>query len=176
MKKRKIKFIIVFICVFLSGLVLYHLPQHRQVSMPVCNVTGETVLIEIDVNYYRRLFSKPWIEGTVTFDGEIYQDSRTLWGAVNAGEDRSYWDWDWDFKIPSNRLPGNLQFHKDSNDRLKAFYDCLRFYNIGSKHDFSYVIFTYSNHELNDVVKYYGPAEDIEDARRVAESLGWSFD
>ena len=133
----------VVVSVLLVSLIIYHLPQRRQVSMPVCNAAGEVSYLEIDVNYYRRLFSRPWVEGTVTFDGVVYQDSRSLWGPVNQGEERSYWDWDWYFGDSDSVHPGNLSFHKDDNDRIKAFYDYIQFFELGYQNSFEYVVFNY---------------------------------
>ena len=127
----------VVVSVLLVSLIIYHLPQRRQVSMPVCNAAGEVSYLEIDVNYYRRLFSRPWVEGTVTFDGVVYQDSRSLWGPVNQGEERSYWDWDWYFGDSDSVHPGNLSFHKDDNDRIKAFYDYIQFFELGDQNSFT---------------------------------------
>ena len=176
MKKSLIKVLCILACMFLVGLIIYHMPQHRKVSMSVCNAAGETAQVEIDIKYYRRLFSTSGVEGTVNFDGDVYQDSRSLWGPAREGVDRSYWDWDWYFKDPNKVLPANLSFNKDNNDRIKAFYDRITFFNIGHEFDFSHIIFTYSNHETMDIVKYYGPAETAEEAFQVAEELGWDFD
>ena len=164
------------VCVLLIGLIIYHLPQRRLVSMPVCNAAGEVSYLEIDVNYYRRLFSTPWVEGTVTFDGVVYQDTRSLWGPVNQGKDRSYWDWDWYFGDSNSVLPANLMFHKDNNDRIKAFYGCIQFFDLGNQNSFEHVVFNYSEYKENDVVKYFGPANSLEEARQVSEDLGWYFD
>ena len=166
----------VVVSVLLVSLIIYHLPQRKQVSMPVCSTAGEVSYLEIDVNYYRRLFSRPWVEGTVTFDGVVYQDSRSLWGPVNQGEERSYWDWDWYFGDSDSVHPGNLSFHKDDNDRIKAFYDCIQFFDLGDQNSFEYVVFNYSQYKANDVVKYFGPANSLEEARQLAEELGWHFD
>ena len=165
----------VVVSVLLICLILYHLPQRRQVAMPVCNAAGEASYLEIDVNYYRRLFSTPWVEGTVTFDGVVYQDSRSLWGPADQGADRSYWDWDWYFGDSNSVRPANLRFHKDDNDRIKAFYDYIEFFDLGNQNSFEHVVFNYSKYKANDVVKYFGPAASVEEAQQVAEDLGWYF-
>ena len=165
----------VVVSVLLICLILYHLPQRRQVTMPVCNADGEVSYLEIDVNYYRRLFSTPWVEGTVTFDGVVYQDSRSLWGPADQGADRSYWDWNWYFGDSNSVRPANLRFHKDDNDPIKAFYDYIEFFDLGNQNSFEYVVFNYSKYTANDVVKYFGPAASVEEAQQVADDLGWYF-
>lgn len=165
----------VVVSVLLICLILYHLPQRRQVTMPVCNADGEVSYLEIDVNYYRRLFSTPWVEGTVTFDGVVYQDSRSLWGPADQGADRSYWDWDWYFGDSNSVRPANLRFHKDDNDRIKAFYDYIEFFDLGNQNSFEHIVFNYSKYKANDVVKYFGPAASVEEAQQVADDLGWYF-
>ena len=166
----------VILCTLLVSLIIYHLPQRQQTSMPVCNAAGDVSYLQIDVNYYRRLFSTPWVEGTVTFDGVIYYDSRTLWGPADAGEDRSYWDWDWFFSDSATALPGNLHFYIKDNDAIKAFQNYIYFFNIGHQNAFDYVTFIYGTDDTNQPVKYYGPAQSVEEARQVAEDLGWHFD
>lgn len=174
MKKSRI-LLIVLAVVLLAGLIIYHLPHHWQVSMPVCSADGEVSTLQIDVNYYRRLFSTPWVEGTVTFDGVVYQDSRSLWGPADQGADRSYWDWDWYFRDSNSVRPANLRFHKDDNDRIKAFYDYIEFFDLGNQNSFEYVVFNYSQYKANDVVKYFGPAASVAEAQQVADDLGWYF-
>ena len=164
------------LCTLLIGLIVYHLPQRRRVTMPVCSAAGEVSYLEINVNYYRRLFSTPWVEGTVTFDGVVYQDSRSLWGPADQGADRSYWDWDWYFGDSNRVRPANLRFHKDDNDRIKAFYDYIEFFDLGNQNSFEHVVFNYSKYKANDVVKYFGPAASVEEAQQVAEDLGWLWD
>lgn len=175
MKKRRIG-IAVLVCTLLAGLIIFHFPRHRQISMPVCNAAGETVQLEIDVNYYRRLFSRPWVEGSVSFDGVVYYDSRTLWGPANQGAERSYWDWDWYFGETDAIQPANLRFYKPDNDRIKAAGNCITFYEIGVKNSFDYVIFTKTTDTANGFVFYYGPATTADEARRVADEFGWNFD
>ena len=162
------------VCVLLIGLIIYHLPQRRLVSMPVCNAAGEVSYLEIDIKYYRRLFSRPWVEGTVTFDGVVYHDSKSAWG--ERQKDGSYWDWDWWFKAPDNVLPANLWFYKKDNDPIKMFDNFIAFYDLGNENSFDNVVFTYKNDDMKDFVKYYGPASTVEEARQVSEDLGWYFD
>ena len=82
------------VCALVIGLVAYHLPQHKVVSMPVCNAEGDVSYLEIDVQYYRRLFSTPWVEGlaTTTGAGGIHhggtaKSAATLDGALSTLRD-----------------------------------------------------------------------------------------
>ena len=167
---------VVVVSVLLVSLILYHLPQRRQVSMPVCNTNGEVSYLEIDVNYYRRLFSSPWVEGTVTLNGNVYYDSRSLWGPADQGEDRSYWDWAWYFGDPDQALARNLQFHIKDNDPMMAFQNYIRFLDAGYENSFNEIYFMYGTDDTNKPSYYCGPAQNIEEARQVAESLGWGHD
>ena len=106
---------IVLVCLLLIGLIVYHLPQRRQTAMPVCNASGEVSFLEIDVSYYRRLFSTPWVEGTVTFDGVIYQDYYADLKAGNVeehGNSSSFWGWDFCLAPFNDQLPSNMKFVK----------------------------------------------------------------
>lgn len=161
----------VVVSVLLVSLIIYHLPQRRQVSMPVCNAAGEVSYLEIDVNYYRRLFSTPWVEGTVTFDGVVYYDINSDWGVY------SFWDWGWHFGDTKNLIPDNTIFrNSDKNPMNLDKRNLIVFKDIGSGNMFDTVIFYCLEGASNHATNYYGPASTAEEARQLAEDQGWSFD
>ena len=97
-------------------------------------------------------------------------------GTASQGAERSYWDWDWYFWETDTIKPANLQFYKPDNDRIKAFGNCITFYELGINNSFDYIIFTKTTDTMNGFVRYYGPAQTIEDAQQLAKDLNWSFD
>lgn len=173
MKKLRIC-IIILVCVLLVGVILYHLPQRRQVSMPVCSATGETAQLEIDVKYYRRLFSMPWVKGTVTFNGDTYRDIATHFGRQHDGS--SFWDWVWYFGDPDSIMPANMYFVKEEHDPSKTFQDQIWLADVGNENTFEAIVCFYIQLDNSPDAKLYGPASTIEEARQLSEDQGWYFD
>ena len=190
MKKLRI-LSIVFVCLLLIGLIIYHLPQRRQVAIPVCNADGEVSTLQIDVKYYRRLFSTPWVEGTVTFDGVVYQDYHADLKAGNVeeyGSNSSFWGWDFCLPPVNDLLPDNMRFVKvsSSTDGWDHFSNSMNnILFIGAKDSdafrFDKVMFFYFDEsnkgESGGIpgVLYYGPAATLEEARQIAEEYGYSL-
>ena len=190
MKKARIVAIIL-ICALVLGLLIYHLPQRRQVSMPVCNTAGEVSTLEIDVNYYRRLFSTPWVEGTVTFDGVVYQDYYADLKAGNVeeyGSNSSFWGWDFCLPPVNDLLPDNMRFVKipSSSEGWDHFSNSAN--NIlfmGAKDSdafrFNQIMFFYFDEsdrsESGSIpgILYSGPATTPEEVRQIAEGYGYNF-
>ena len=191
MKKSRI-LLIVLAVVLLAGLIIYHRPHRRQVSMPVCSADGEVSTLQIDVNYYRRLFSTPWVEGTVTFDGVDYRDYHADLKAGNVeehGSNSSFWGWDFCLPPVNDLLPDNMGFVKvpSSTDVLDYFSNSMN--NIifmGAKDSdafrFDQIMFFYfdeSNRSESGSIPgilYSGPAATPEEARQIAEEYGYHFD
>lgn len=191
MKKSRILLIILAVAL-LTGLIIYHRPHHWQVSMPVCSADGEVSTLQIDVNYYRRLFSTPWVEGTVTFDGVVYRDYHADLKAGNVeehGSNSSFWGWDFCLPPVNDLLPDNMRFVKvpSSTDVLDYFSNSMN--NIifmGAKDSdafrFDQIMFFYfdeSNRSESGSIPgilYSGPAATPEEARQIAEDYGYHFD
>ena len=173
MKKSRI-LAIVLICSLILGLFIYHFPQRRRVSMPVCSATGEVSYLEIDIKYYRRLFSIPWVKGTVTFNGDIYRDNATHFGRQQDGA--SFWDWVWYFGDPDSIIPANTHFVKEEYDSSKTFQDEIWLANVGNENTFDAIVCFYIERDNSSDTKFYGPASTVEEARQLAENENWHFD
>ena len=164
----------ILVCALLLGLVIYHLPQRRQVSMPVCNAAGEVSHLEIDVKYYRRLFSMPWVKGTVTFNGDTYRDIATHFGRQHDGS--SFWDWVWYFGDPDSIMPANTYFVREEYDPSKTFQDLILLADVGNENTFEAIVCFYIQHDNSPDTKFYGPASTVEEAKQLAEDQHWHFD
>ena len=178
------------VCALVIGLLIYHLPQRKVVSMPVCNAAGEVSYLEIDVQYYRRLFSTPWVEGTVTFDGVVYHDyyaDLTLSDGKEVGTNSSYWGWDWQFSPNEDTVPSNMDFIKiiPKASAFESVYNMVNriiFFDVNGSDTFDKVVFTYSDESMTDAsghtsgIAYYGPALTVEDAQQIADDLGWKLE
>lgn len=191
MKKSRI-LLIVLAVVLLAGLIIYHLPHHWQVSMPVCSADGEVSTLQIDVNYYHRLFSTPWVEGTVTFDGVVYRDYHADLKAGNVeehGSNSSFWGWDFCLPPVNDTLPDNMKFVKVISstaigDWFSNISNNILFIGANGTDAFNFenVIFFYSD-ESNESesgsipgILYAGPAATPEEARQITEEYGYHFD
>lgn len=163
------------LCTLLIGLIVYHLPQRRRVTMPVCNADGEVSTLEIDVKYYRRLFSIPWVKGTATFDGVTYRDVSSRLGRRQQ-DGYSFWDWVWYFGDPDSVIPANTFFQKEAHDPDKLFQDQIYLYYVGEENTFDTVFFYYIQYDESSSQKYFGPASTIEQARQLVEAQGWLWD
>lgn len=164
----------VILCTLLIGLIIYHFPQRRRVSMPVCSADGETAQLEIDVKYYRRLFSIPWVKGTVTFNGVTYRDNATHFGRQQDGA--SFWDWVWYFGDPNSIIPANTYFVKEEYDPSKIFQDQILLADIGNENTFDAIVCFYIQYDNSQDTKFYGPASTVEEAKQLAEDQHWYFD
>ena len=188
MKKSRILLLVLAVAL-LTGLIIYHLPQRRRVSMPVCNADGEVSTLEIDVKYYRRLFSTPWVEGTVAFDGVVYQDyyaDLKTYNVEEIGSNSSFWGWDWDLSPNKNSRPSNMDFIKIISDETKQNWlrngvNRINFFDVRGNDSFEKVLIIYSDEELTNSsgrisgIPYYGPARTVEEARQIAEEMGYKL-
>ena len=173
MKKARIVAIIL-ICVLVLGLLTYHLPQRRHISMPVCSTTGEATTLQIDVKYYRRLFSIPWMKGTITFNGDTYRDVATYRSRQSKGS--SFWDWVWYFGDPDSIITGNMWFENVEYDTTKTFQDRIMITYLGEGNSLDMISFLYVQFDNSPTQKYFGPASTTEEARQLAEAQGWDVD
>ena len=168
--------ITVLLCTLLISLIVYHLPQRRRVCIPVCSVTGEVSTLEIDVKYYRRLFSIPWMKGTLTFNGDTYRDVATYRSRQSEGV--SFWDWVWYFGDPDSVIPSNRYFENVEYDPSKTFQDEIMITYLGEGNSFDMVSFLFLQFDESeqDTPKYFGPASTIEEAKKLAKDQGWQVD
>lgn len=191
MKKSRILLIILAVAL-LTGLIIYHRPHRRQVSMPVCSADGAVSTLQIDVNYYRRLFSTPWVEGTVTFDGVVYRDYHADLKAGNVeehGSNSSFWGWDFCLPPVNDLLPDNMRFVKvpsssEGWDHFSNSANNILFMGAKDRDAFRFdqIMFFYfdeSNRSESGSIPgilYSGPAATPEEARQIAEDYGYHFD
>lgn len=177
MKKFRIG-IIILVGVLLLGLILYHLPQRRQVSMWVCTLSGESAQVEMDLKYYRRLFVAPYVRGTVFLDGVEYIDEdsilKTFPGIVNSN--KSFPELYWQKEVV---LPDNMTFcKKTAADILEAGNNRILFVEVSGEDSFEKIHFMYSDESMMDEsgsihgISYFGPAQTAEEAKKIATYFG----
>lgn len=165
--KRSIKFGILG-CITLLILVIYHFPQSHRISMPVCTTEGDCATVEIDVKYFRRLFSLSYLDGTVTVDGITYYDSKSAWGPRQKGG--SYWDWYWYWGDSDNTIPSNIQFVESENGIIGN--SMLYIGYLGKNNTFSKIEFFLVSDDFPEGRIYYGPAQTAEEAEQIKLNQG----
>ena len=78
MKNRKyiiFGVIALLIVALIVGIVWYRAPIDVERSLTVCNYDGDTVEVELDLQYHRRFFRYNRISGTITWDGAVYKEA-----------------------------------------------------------------------------------------------------
>lgn len=168
MKKIRI-LIIVLVGALLLGMILYYIPQRRQVSMWVCNASGEAVLVEIDIEYSRRLFGEPVVRGTVTFNGEEYIDGESM--LKTFPENQTH-----------NAEPEHMVFYKKSIQNIMDMgTNQIHFWDVSDGYRFEKVFFTYLDESMEENghitgIPYAGPAQTAEEAQELAAGFGLSIE
>ena len=169
---KKIKFFCILMVGFLIiATILYHIPQKRELTIPVCTLDGTQAQVKLDIQYYRRL-NGPYIKGTLYFNGEAYVDEDAKQKTVIGLEAEPfslnfYWD----------GVPENSVFIKASTtDLVQMPTNQIFFFDIRGGADFQQIALVYmdeSQKQDNHVtgVNYYGPAQTGEDAARIAASF-----
>lgn len=184
MKKLRIC-ILILVGALLLGLIGYHIPQKKQVSMWVCSLSGESAQIEMDLKYYRKLFSPPTVKGTVRFNGAEYLDQASTLKTLPGKNDNDS-DGDRTFLNEENDFPDNMIFCKKSSEESvldlwkEISMNQLHFLDIsGGIDDLEKIHFMYRDISMQDedgnihAVSYFGPAQTAEEAQEIASHFGY---
>lgn len=166
--------IIILVGVLLLGLILYHLPQSRQVSMQVYTLSGENAQVKMDVKYYRRLFAAPYVKGSVFLDGVEYIDEdsilKTFQNVTNGSESDSGKD---------SNFPANMVFcKKTASNILEAGNNRIIFFDVSGNDGFEKIHFMLMDESMMDEsggihgISYFGPAKTAEEAKSIATYFG----
>lgn len=172
--KRKRILILILVSLLVFVLILYHIPIDRKSSMSVCSLSGDTMQMEIDVKYQRRLFSAPYVKGTVYLDGVEYIDEdsilKTFQNVTNGSESDSGKD---------SNFPANMVFcKKTASNILEAGNNRIIFADVSGNDGFEKIHFMLMDESMMDEsgsihgISYYGPAKTIEEAGQIAADFG----
>ena len=179
MKKLRVC-IIIMVGILLIGLIGYHIPQEKQVSMWVCSLSGEPVQVEMDLKHYRKLFSAPTVKGTVKFNGVEYLDQESTLRAF-PGYHNSNSDLEWALSNEEKDFPDNMIFCKKSSEGStielwrEISLNRIQFLDlINNIDDWEKIHFMYTDISMQDEdgniqgVSYFGPAQTAEEAQQLA--------
>lgn len=79
MKKWIIVGVVIFVLCFAAFTVWYYWPIHRSITMPICALDGETLVLEMNLTYHRSYFRPTTTTGTILCNGTEYIDKTRKW-------------------------------------------------------------------------------------------------
>ena len=172
MKKKKTIIIISLIVVVVAIFLLTHIPKRIQCTMTVANGAGETAVLDVDFLYYSNLILPSYVKGTLSVDGVEYIDYSTRFD--KSGLFSSGW-WKSRSSLPYSFVLSNC------NDKIKAFRNRVMVFDIKlNEDDIGAIHYIYMG-DSNEVVdgkrkgiSFWGPAQNAEEAKQIAESFGYA--
>ena len=184
MKKRGTIILAVAVAVVTAVVLLALAPKHLTGTLTCSTADGETAVVDYDVQYYARRILPSFVKGTVTFNGVSYTDSYTkLKGFPHVSGNRLIpSDW-WKTK---SSFPYNTTFLKsDCTDPVTAATNAIHLFDFDCSDGVCRFCLAYMD-DSNAQTKvgdpsgasgisgtiFYGPAQNAEEAKQVAASLG----
>lgn len=154
---KKLRWVIIGIIsiIFVCSVVFYW-PKPIQKTIICCDLSGNTVQVELNLKYCRRLFSGPHLKGSVFVDGVEYVDADTAYQTIkNSDHSLSQWI-----------------FYKPSEDYLSLLYNTVVLDDLDSVDLFDEILVLRSEgdgHESTRGTAYYGPAQTAEEAQALRQ-------
>lgn len=184
MKKRGTIILAVAVAVVTAVVLLALAPKHMTGSFTCSTADGETAEVAYDVQYYARRILPSFAKGTVTFNGVSYTDSYTKLKDFPHVSDNRLFPSGW-WKTNSSS-PYNTTFLKsDCDDFITAMSNAIILFDYDCSDGVCRFCLAYmddSNAQTEDGdssgasdisgIIFYGPAQNAEEARQVAASLG----
>ena len=171
MEKRKMKkktlIIIAAIVIVVAVLILTHLPKDIEQTMTVATAEGETAEVVFDLRYYPNLFLPSIVRGTVTFDGVEYTDEYTMLDSLPGQIDKSLVRSNWRF------------VRSDCTDFMAMQINSLLVFDFELDKEFFKICCSITDESKpngtggHSGVNYWGPAQNAEEAKEIAESMGY---
>lgn len=177
MKKRKTTIILILIVVVVIALLLGHMPEQIEGTMTVSTSTGETAEIDVNILYYSNLVLPPYVKGTISVDGVEYTDQYTLLKKIPSVTDNRLFPSDW-WKTKES-VPYNMTFvRSDCTDVVSAHLNRINVLDVVLNKGICEIHYMYTD-ESNQIdteikgISFWGPAQDAEDAKQIAEFFGY---
>jgi len=166
--KKKTLIMIASIVVVVAVLILTHLPKDIEQTMTVSTGDGKTAEVAFDLRYYPNLFLPSIVRGTVTFDGVEYTDEYTMLDGLPGQIDKSLFRSNWTF------------VRSDCTDFMAMQINKLVVFGFELDKEFSKVLCSVMDESKpngtggHSGVNYWGPAQNAEEAKEIAESMGYN--
>lgn len=153
---KKLRWIVIgTVCVILVCAVFFYWPKPVQKSITCCDLAGNTIQVEMDLNYCRRLFSSPHLKGTVSVDGVEYVDQDIAFKTIPKA---SY-------------SLANWVFYQPTTDYQSLLYNSVLFVDLEGADLFGEILVLHSEGDGSGSTHgttYYGPAQTAEEAQKLA--------
>lgn len=177
MRKHGRIYIIALAVVIAAILSLIHWPKQLQGTMTVSTGTGETSDVEFYLSYYRSLILPNYVKGTIYIDGVEYTDRHTKLKEFPGMADNCLFPSAW-WKTKES-IPYNMTFvRSDCLNIIQATQNQIDVLNIVLEKDgykIGYVYLDERNLDDSNIhgVNFWGPAQNADEAARVAIDLGY---
>jgi len=176
MKKTKAIIIIALIVIVAAILPFIHIPKRIQCTIPVANGAGETALLDVDIRHYSSLVLPSYVKGTVSVDEVEYVDYATRFKhQSDSGLFPSDW---WNYR---DALHNTTFLLSDWNDSIKSFQNSVNIIDMVLNGDDIHAIhYLYMDDSIEAVdgmkssISFWGPAQNSEEAKQIAESFGYA--
>lgn len=181
-KRRNIILFAVLAVVVVAVLSLMYWPKQLQGTMTVSSGTGETAVIEWDLCCYKSLLLPAFTKGTLTVDGVEYTDQYTKMKALPGESDYRLFASDW-WKTKQS-MPYNMTFAKSECTTIaETFGNQIVVTNIVIEKNIQKISYAYfdDRNRIDNLngssripgIRFYGPAQNTEEASEIAESFGY---
>lgn len=177
--RKKTKVIIVLVLVVVAVFLLAHIPMRIEQTMMVSTGTGETAEIDINILYFSNLILPSYVKGTISVDGIEYTDRYTLLKDFPGVTDNRLFPSDW-WKTKES-VPCNMTFlRSDCPDVNSALLNRINVLDIVLNKGVCEIHYMYTD-ESNQIdteiegISFWGPAQNAEEAKQIAESFGYKI-
>lgn len=178
MKKQRIIAIAVA-AIILVALVFVPIPKRLEDTIAVASITGETVEVDVDVLIFSSLALPSYVKGTLAIDGIEYTDQYTKLKEFPYVSDNRLFPASW-WKT-EEPVPCNMTFLKsDCSDVNSALLNQIKVLDIVFDHGVCKIHYMYMD-ESNQIgtqiegISFWGPAQNAEEAKQIAKSLGYQI-
>lgn len=156
---NKLRWILIGLaCILLVYSVIFYWPTPVKKSITCCDLAGNTIQVELELKYCRRLFSSPHLKGTVVVDGVEYVDQAIAFQTI----------------VGANYSLANWVFYQPTADYQSLLYNSVLLVDPDGTDLFDKILVLRSEGDGNGYTHgttYYGPAQNAEEALELHREL-----
>lgn len=161
------------------ALLLVHMPERIEKTITVSTGAGETAEVAIDILYFPNIILPSYVKGTLTVDGIGYTDQYTKLKEFPSVSDNRLFPSEW--WETQESVPCNMTFlRSDCTDVNSALLNRIDVLEIVLKKDVCEIHYIYTDEsnqtdENIEGISFWGPAQNAEEAKQIAESFGYKI-
>ncbi len=177
MKLKKSVIILVITAIAVTTLLFALMPERIEDTITVATSTGETAVVTVDILYFSNLFLPSYVKGSLSVDGVEYIDQYTMLEKFPGVKDNRLLPAGWWKSI--NSIPYNMTFLKsDCTDGISAQLNRLVVLDVVLNKGICKIHYmqTDENNITDTVIEgvsFWGPAQNGEEARKIAKDFGY---